>query len=52
MRQILEGLFLASVRPKDVIGKDEIAKLLKIKHLASMTEKMGLNIFCLTRAES
>jgi uncharacterized protein (TIGR04442 family) len=41
MRQILEGLFLASVKPRDVIGKDEIAKLLMIKHLASIDRENG-----------
>lgn len=41
MRQILEGLFLFSAKPRDVIGKEEIAKLLRIKYLSSIERDNG-----------
>lgn len=41
MRSILEGLFLFSAKPKDVIGKDEISRLLKIKHTAHINRDNG-----------
>lgn len=41
MRQILEGLFLLSARPRDVIGKKEISRLLKIKNIAHLNRDNG-----------
>lgn len=41
MRSILEGLFLSSAKPKDVIGKEEISKLLKIKYEAHINRDNG-----------
>ncbi|NMC00332.1 MAG: TIGR04442 family protein [Thermoanaerobaculaceae bacterium] len=41
MRSILEGLFLSSARPRDVIGKEELSKLLKIKHEAHINRDNG-----------
>ncbi len=41
MRSIFEGLFLSSARPREVIGKEEISKLLKIKHKAHVNRDNG-----------
>ncbi|MCX7830393.1 MAG: TIGR04442 family protein, partial [Acidobacteria bacterium] len=41
MRAILEGLFLSSAKPREVIGKEEIKKLLKIKHDAHINRDNG-----------
>jgi len=41
MRSIFEGLFLESRRPRDVIGKDEIARLIRIKHEAQVNRDNG-----------
>jgi uncharacterized protein (TIGR04442 family) len=41
MRSIFEGLFLESRRPRDVIGKEETAALLRIKHTAQINRDNG-----------
>jgi uncharacterized protein (TIGR04442 family) len=41
MRSIFEGLFLESRRPRDVIGKEEIAKLIRIKHESQIQRDNG-----------
>ncbi len=41
MRSIFEGLFLESRRPRDVIGKDETARLIRIKHEAQVHRDNG-----------
>jgi len=41
MRAIFEGLFLESRRPRDVIGKEETARLIRIKHEAQIHRDNG-----------
>lgn len=41
MRSIFEGLFLESRRPRDVIGREEMAKLVRIKHEAQIHRDNG-----------
>ncbi len=41
MRSIFEGLFLESRKPRDVIGKEETARLIRIKHEAQVHRDNG-----------
>lgn len=41
MRSILEGLFLESAKPREVIGKEELSKLIKIKYYAHVNRDNG-----------
>jgi uncharacterized protein (TIGR04442 family) len=41
LRSIFEGLFLESRRPRDVIGKEETARLIRIKHESQINRDNG-----------